>query len=226
MRYSIDKGWHINFSNMKIRLCNYGSSIFIFALCFGFSSIVLIGIIYLNDSIEDARNIIISLSATCTIVLVAIRFHMQGRQVKVSETGLATERFIKAAELLGSTKENPPKCGSDREIVPNIPSRLGAIYSLERLAIESQTEQEFLFPSRLLFLYIRQFALSTKLPTYTYDEETNYLFDIPGREYFIEVSQMNLENRLDIVMASNIMVGLLHRADKLGYDFVREHERN
>ncbi|MFZ0743776.1 MAG: pentapeptide repeat-containing protein [Terracidiphilus sp.] len=73
------------------------------------------------------------------------------RRVKVTEQGHITDRYTKAIEQLGAmTAENKP----------NIEVRLGAIYSLERIAIDSARDHWTIM--EVLTAYLRQNAPAPK----------------------------------------------------------------
>lgn len=74
-----------------------------------------------------------------------IALYFTYRRVKVSEQGHITDRFTKAVEQLGATTA---------ENKPNLESRLGAIYALERIAIDSPRDHWTIM--EVLTAYVRQ----------------------------------------------------------------------
>lgn len=69
------------------------------------------------------------------------------RQVALAEKGNVTERIIKATELLGATHEEKRTVDGQVETatVPTIEVRIGAIYTLERVARESPEDLSHVF---------------------------------------------------------------------------------
>lgn len=85
---------------------------------------------------NEARRTVVQICgggfAIIAIVLAIIRVQQNTRDLAIKESVERTGRYLRSAELLGSVR--PGEGGSP---APNIESRLGAIYSLGRLAIDS-----------------------------------------------------------------------------------------
>ena len=80
-------------------------------------------------------------------VFAIIALYFTYRRVKASEEGQITDRFSKAIEQLGAlTAENKP----------NVEVRLGAIYALERIAMDSPRDHRTIM--EVLTAYVRQNA--------------------------------------------------------------------
>jgi hypothetical protein len=80
--------------------------------------------------------------------LVAYGLFLTNRRIRVTEDGQVTERFTKAIEQLGS-------CKADGE--PNFDVRLGGIFSLERIARDS--EKDHWTVMEVLSAYVRENAM-------------------------------------------------------------------
>jgi hypothetical protein len=88
------------------------------------------------------------LFAIVAIVLAIIRVQQNTRDLAIKESGERTGRYLRSAELLGSVRQ-----GEGGSFAPNIESRLGAIYSLGRLAINSA--EDYRAVVKVLVSYVR-----------------------------------------------------------------------
>lgn len=75
------------------------------------------------------------------------------KQIEVAEQGHLTERFTRAVDMLGATREEKGTDGKS-VTVPNLEVRLGGIYALERLARDSPGDAPNIF--KLLCAYVRE----------------------------------------------------------------------
>src|SRR5580658_8529652 len=66
-------------------------------------------------------------------LLALVRLRHTAKDLAIKESADLTGRYMRAAELLGSIRD-----GGDGSKLPNLETRLGAIYSLERLAYDSR----------------------------------------------------------------------------------------
>lgn len=80
-----------------------------------------------------------TLLAALSLPLLLHRARINERQADVAEEGHVTDRIIKATELLGAVKQVSGK-GETARYEPNVEVRLGAIFTLERVAKESATD--------------------------------------------------------------------------------------
>jgi uncharacterized protein YjbI with pentapeptide repeats len=92
------------------------------------------------------------------------------RRVKVAEQGHITDRYTKAIEQLGATKE---------ENKPNVEVRLGAIYALERIAQDSPRDHWTIM--EVLTAYVRQNAPAPE-QTPTKEENEKAIAKGPAKE--------------------------------------------
>lgn len=82
-----------------------------------------------------------------------IALYFTFRRVRVAEQGHITDRFTQAIQQLGALTENG---------LPNIEVRLGAIYALERIAIDSERDHWAIM--EVLTAYLRQNAQRPSTP--------------------------------------------------------------
>ena len=85
-----------------------------------------------NEARRTVAQICGGVFAIAAIVQAIIRVRQNARDLAIKESGERTGRYLRSAELLGSVRQ-----GEGGSPAPNIESRLGAIYSLGRLAIDS-----------------------------------------------------------------------------------------
>ena len=101
---------------------------------------------------NEARRTVVQICgggfAIIAIVLAVIRIQQTTRDLAIKESGERTGRYLRSAELLGSVRQ-----GEGGSPAPNIESRLGAIYSLGRLAIDSA--EDYRAVVKLLASYVR-----------------------------------------------------------------------
>ncbi|MCI4664634.1 MAG: pentapeptide repeat-containing protein, partial [Neomegalonema sp.] len=109
----------------------------------------------------EYRLVLATLLGALGLPLLFHRAWINSRQTHTAEQGHVTERIIKATELLGATKEQVEtvtlqggRTAERREIQPNVEVRIGAIYTLERVARESLPDHLTIMD--LLAAYIRQ----------------------------------------------------------------------
>ena len=94
-------------------------------------------------------------------VFVVLALYLTYRRTKVTEQGHITDRYTRAIEQLGATKE------VKGETKPNVEVRLGAIYALERIALDSPRDHWTIM--EVLTAYVRENAPAPRtIPT---DEE-------------------------------------------------------
>ena len=115
------------------------SAIFLFVL---FSALALLAISFTklftsmpDDSNDAVRNFGLILAAVFTAGFAAWRGVILTRQADTAEQGHITDRYIKAVEQLGAEKVQ--KIEGKETTVPNIEVRVGALYTLERIAADS-----------------------------------------------------------------------------------------
>lgn len=90
----------------------------------------------LHHDHEAVRNNGLILAAVFAGIFAGWRGVILSKQADIAEQGHITDRYIKAVEQLGAEKTQ--KIGNgDEKTVPNIEVRIGALYTLERIAQES-----------------------------------------------------------------------------------------
>jgi len=129
------------------------------------SAICIIGVPILQardnfDHRNEARRIVIQicggLFAVLGFSLAIVRIRHTQRDIQLKESAERSSRYLKCAEMLGSIR-----VGDSGGQLPNIESRLGAIYALEKFAEDSGSD----YPTvvRLLAQYIRMHARSSPI---------------------------------------------------------------
>jgi hypothetical protein len=113
---------------------------------------------------EAVKSILPVLAAFIGLPLIIWRLLILDRQTTISETKTLIDRetyytsiFSKSVELLGLVRESKSVRPDGHEVtrsVPNIESRLGALYSLERLLTESIRDQRAIIET--LCAYVRE----------------------------------------------------------------------
>jgi hypothetical protein len=101
-----------------------------------------------NEARRTVVQICGGLFAIAAIVQAIIRVRQNARDLAIKESEERTGRYLRSAELLGSVRQ-----GEGGSPAPNIESRLGAIYSLGRLAIDSV--EDYWAVAEVLASYVR-----------------------------------------------------------------------
>ncbi|SOH93484.1 Pentapeptide repeat-containing protein [Monaibacterium marinum] len=154
----------------------------------------------------DLRGYAYLLIALVGLPFVIWRSVVAQQQAKTAEQGLFTDRFTKAIDQLGAERsiKSPPQPIEQgdsiitmqvEESVPNIEVRIGAIYALERLAIDSARDQGTII--KILCVYIRTHA---KMGT------------VYAKKY------LNVEPRADIQAAINAIISISRLFNELKED--------
>lgn len=120
------------------------------------------------------------------------------KQAEVAEHGMITERIMNAVEGLGYEKTIKDKLGE--RTVPNLEVRIGAIYSLERIAQDSIRDHVRIM--EILCVYIRENApasLSEKCPEKPYARQI--IGETPVRKWAQELKKP----RVDVQVALDII---------------------
>ncbi len=102
------------------------------------------------------RNLALGVAAILGVGFAWWRSWCLGKQTRVAEQGLITDRFIKATEQLGSDKESV---------------RIGAIYSLWRIAVDSPEQSDKIAVLDVLCAFVRASGKDCELPEPSKDGE-------------------------------------------------------
>ena len=87
------------------------------------------------DVFSSAQAILLTLAAWVGVPFLVWRTLLANEQTKINRESNYTDRFTKAVETLGATRID-----NDGNHLPVIESRIGAIYALERLAKDSESD--------------------------------------------------------------------------------------
>lgn len=136
----------------------------------------------LEEHLRLSWVLIVGVAGALLLPLAMRRADALERQTRVQERGLVTDRIIRATELLGATRERFEQIQDEggewrerRVAEPNIEARIGAIYTLERVAQESihATGAEYWPIMETLCAYIRQNAPAESDPALPLIDEWN-----------------------------------------------------
>ena len=102
-----------------------------------------------ENGFSQVRALLLTLAAWIGAPFLIWRTWLADRQTRINRESHHTDLFTKAVELLGATRP-----GIDGKPVPAIESRIGAIFALERLAKQSQTDYGSIIET--LSAYVRE----------------------------------------------------------------------
>jgi uncharacterized protein YjbI with pentapeptide repeats len=152
----------------------------------------------ISGTADDINKLLLSLAGIIGVPFLAWRTLLAAEQVSIARESHYTSLFTKATEQLGSTREirsaDPDTGEAMFYTEPNLEVRLGAIYSLERIALDSERDHGPIIET--LCAYVRQNAG----PPLTAPEGV-----IPGsREYSSWLTSLP-QPRVDVVAAMKIL---------------------
>lgn len=118
--------------------------------------------------------------------LALIRVHTTERQTRTAEQGLITDQISKAVEQLGADKVQKKREATDRpdhdgepimsdvfdETVPNVESRIGGLYALER--IKNDSLDDHIQIMEIICAYIRENSKWTEPPMFVLEQPSNH----------------------------------------------------
>lgn len=137
---------------------------------------------------DAAKSVLPIAAAVIGAALIIWRLVILNRQTQISEAKTQIDRetyytsiFAKSVELMGLIRESRSIRADGKEIarsVPNIETRLGALYSLERLLTESIRDQRAIIET--LCAYIRENS-SLEIPEDEAERQSFFRGDLPPR---------------------------------------------
>jgi pentapeptide repeat protein len=137
---------------------------------------------------DAAKSLLPIAAAVVGAALIIWRLVILNQQTQINETKTQIDRetyytsiFAKSVELMGLIRETKSVGADGKEIarsVPNIESRLGALYSLERLLTESTRDQRAIIET--LCAYIRENS-PLEIPEDEAERQSFFRGDLPPR---------------------------------------------
>lgn len=194
-----ETSWPVNFSTLKSPppwFANTATTIIIllafFLLFLAAIAIVRLTIDLLGNDTQRASDAVKSLlpviAAAVGLPLIIWRLAILNEQTRISEAKTQIDRetyytsiFAKSVELLGFVRESKSVGADGNAItrsVPNIETRLGALYSLERLLTESIRDQRSIIET--LCAYVRENS-PLEIPEDKAEAEQFFRGDLPPR---------------------------------------------
>lgn len=145
---------------------------------------------------NDVRTIMLVLAAWYGVPFLIWRTILADKQTQISQESHYTELFTKAVEQLGAVREVPGK-----ESEPALEIRIGAIYSLERLAKDSERDYGPIIET--LAAYIREHCRDPK----SFDNESlsGEELEQAGQKWIESLGKNPPENRSDVAAALTVL---------------------
>ncbi len=161
---------------------------------------------------EAVRNTGLVLAALIAVPFMIWRTSIAQRQADTAEQGLITDRINKAVEGLGAVKV--VKINGDETTEPNLEVRIGAIYSLERIAQDS--DRDHIQIMEILCAYVRENAKQDSLtPTKNLETRETPRNDIQAT---IDVLGRRTQHQIDLEWKTEFRLNL-NKCNLDGVDF-------